>query len=478
MQLRSQYLLMAFAITFLSIPTNAQTVNQLILVNGGVFGDPSDKVTVATMAPDLSGYTVFDEIGTEAAQDIAVRENLAWVAALDTIVAYDIDTYTRIGSAYVPGVNQIEPFGDYLLVGLGFGGSGSFLQVRNATDLSLVSTIPVFAETGGIIMTPNRAYVAVPGDFYTTSGSLAVIDLVNLSLIQEIALGADGNGINAIFLESGYVIAVCGGSGNLLAINPTSGSYTVEALGSIASYSGAAKNGDRLYFQYGGFFDARLGEFNLSTRATENDILIPGAYAEIQVNPISNNLYRTTTDYFSTGTLHRHDNNGTLINEITVGVSPEHLAVDVRGNCIPPESISVLPTATNATITWNAIATATSYKLTGRESGAGGLNSLSTSGTSLIISDLMPATTYEFALRAVCGTENSDFSTVRVFTTPIIRTAEIYTAYEITDLNGRIVASAKGIFRSGLKNSELPMGIYLLTQFSENNSETHRIIIE
>ena len=185
---RSLAALFVLGVLLASTASSQAVLNQIIVVNGGTFGDPLDQVTLATVQPDLTGYTVFDVIDTEAAQDIAVRGNRAWVAALDSVVVYDIDTYNRLATIALPGVNKIEPFGDFILVGRGFGASSDFLQIRNAEDLSLVANLPVSAETGRMVLDANRAYVSVPGDFFATEGKLAVVDLVSQSLVPLLTL--------------------------------------------------------------------------------------------------------------------------------------------------------------------------------------------------------------------------------------------------------------------------------------------------
>ena len=64
---------------------------QVIICNGGVYGDPSDHVTLSTYDPLGQTTTVFGDIFTESVQDIVIKENFAFVSAQDSIVKFNID---------------------------------------------------------------------------------------------------------------------------------------------------------------------------------------------------------------------------------------------------------------------------------------------------------------------------------------------------------------------------------------------------
>ena len=488
---RSLAALFVLGVLLASTASSQAVLNQIIVVNGGTFGDPLDQVTLATVQPDLTGYTVFDVIDTEAAQDIAVRGNRAWVAALDSVVVYDIDTYDRLATIALPGVNKIEPFGDFILVGRGFGASSDFLQIRNAEDLSLVADLPVSAETGRMVLDANRAYVSVPGDFFATEGKLAVVDLVSQSLLKEIDLGTDGAGVDGLFLESGRVLALCSKSGLLLAVEPESETYQSLPLGSFSTYGTAVRQDNKLYFQYGDFFNPRLGVFDIGSKSTLDDSLIVGSFAEVAINPLNGDIYRTTTDFFSTGTLYHHAPDGTELSSLPIGISAEHLGMDIRGNCHSPVGLTASPSATEVLISWNAVSGADSYRLFGRTSGSGGLSSIPVSGTSKTVNGLAPSTSYEYTVRAVCGTENSDFATVQMFSTPTTRLAGFsflqgsdylelrgeFGHYEVHDLQGRLITAGELNNNLLISTADWTSGLYLVVWRSGSESQTFKVAV-
>jgi hypothetical protein len=465
------------------------SLQQIIVVNGGVFGDPVSQVTLASVSADLSGYFVFDTIDTEASQDIHVRGNRAWVAALDSLVLYDLDNYQRVAAIALSGVNKIETFGDKILVGRGFGASSDFLQVRDSEDLSLVSNIPVSAETGGILTTPTHAYVAVPADFFSTEGKLAVIDLISLTLEKEIDLGAAGNGIDALFWQNGQVIAICPGSSRILAIDPETEIFDSRFLGDIASYPGAARYNDKIYFQYGDFFAPNLGVFDLATATTENSALIPGAFAAVEIDPLSGSIYRTSTDFFSSGMLHRHSNDGSLINEISIGISAEQIGLDIRGNCHTPENVQAVAGPSILDISWDAVTAATSYRVSGRLLGSG-ISSVNTTATSLNLSSIT-AGSYEYSVKALCGSEESDFATVQLVNVPLLRESDqklwslqnkmlLWLDEDVPELS---VFDAQGrLMHRGVSNSvsasSWPAGIYFLSYETEQGSQSQSVVLQ
>ena len=90
-------------------------LNQLIIGSGGNFSDPDDYVTLASYNPSNQVTTVFDTIYTQSLQDVFVKDGKAWVAAQDSIVSYNLDTYERISAIGAPGVNKLKVTGDILI---------------------------------------------------------------------------------------------------------------------------------------------------------------------------------------------------------------------------------------------------------------------------------------------------------------------------------------------------------------------------
>ncbi len=74
-------------------------------------------------------------------------------------------------------------------------------------------------------------------------------------------------------------------------------------------------------------------------------------------------------------------------------------------------------TASSATIGWSAVTSATSYAVQFRQTGTTTWTSGTSASTSASLTGLTAGTSYEFQVRATCGTVNSAFSTSGTFTT-------------------------------------------------------------
>jgi hypothetical protein len=274
-------------------------------------------------------------------------------------------------------------------------------------------------------------------------------------------------------------------------VEPESETYQSLSLGSFSTYGAAVRQDNRLYFQYGDFFSPRLGVFDIDSKSTLDDSLILGSFAEVAINPLNGDIYRTTTDFFSTGTLYRHAADGTELSSLPIGISAEHLGMDVRGNCHAPVGLTASASATEALISWNAVSGADSYRLFGRSTGSGGLSSIPVSGTSTTVDGLSPSTSYEYTVRAVCGIENSDFATVQMFTTPATRLAGFSFLqgrnylelrgesgqYEVHDLQGRLITAGEVNSNLLISTADWTSGLYLVVWRSGNESESFKVAV-
>lgn len=87
--------------------------------------------------------------------------------------------------------------------------------------------------------------------------------------------------------------------------------------------------------------------------------------------------------------------------------------------CGTPSGLaSASVTASSATVSWTAVSGASSYTLQYKTSAATTWTSVSNlTGTSFNITGLVASTTYQYQVRATCGTTNGSFSTAASFTT-------------------------------------------------------------
>ncbi len=86
--------------------------------------------------------------------------------------------------------------------------------------------------------------------------------------------------------------------------------------------------------------------------------------------------------------------------------------------CQPPLGVSAVRiSSTSASITWMAVPDAAGYSVQYRVLGTTTWRTKQTTKTNLKLSKLMPATSYEYQVATLCGTDTSPYSTTQVFTT-------------------------------------------------------------
>ena len=201
-------------------------VNQVIIVNGGKFESTppfADFVTVQKYNPDNHTVTVFDVIHTQSVQDVIIKDNFAYVAAQDSIIKYNIDTYERVAAVADSGLAKLYMFGNKVLVSKQYPIKRFFLEVLDE-NLSLIYRVQnISGECRGITSVGSTVYVAVDGGWTGTEGKLCIINSNNWQVVQEKNFGTDAVGINDLFQYDYKVYSV----NKTPAGNPERGSMTV-----------------------------------------------------------------------------------------------------------------------------------------------------------------------------------------------------------------------------------------------------------
>lgn len=317
-------------------------VKQVIHVSGGVyeFSSPySDYVTISAYLPqsDTSSF-VFDTIFTQSVQDVVVSDGMAYVTAQDSLISYNIDNYQRVNAIALSGINLLNVWNDYLLVGRGNGIGSDFFQIYDANNLQLVKTITeITDETFGITVNNDFAYIAIPGNWASTVGKVAIVDLQNLQYIKEYDLDTLGQGIREIFVHNNKLITL-----NTMSYGATYGvvskidlsndsiEHTIIDMpfGNGFSLCGINVKNHELYFVMNG----NIAAFDLNTKLLSDTSLISftETIAEAIFDTINNLFYITTTDYFSYGNGYVYDLQGSFLENFSVGISTQALAVDYR----------------------------------------------------------------------------------------------------------------------------------------------------
>ncbi|MFN4235318.1 MAG: T9SS type A sorting domain-containing protein [Bacteroidia bacterium] len=335
------------SLTFLTVSNTflkaqaVQYLHQIIVANGGVFEfgpTYNDRATVATFNPQTNSYTIFDTIEVESVQDVIIDSIYAYVAAQDSIVKYNLNTYQREAIAYFPNIKKLEIAGNYLMVGKWFGG-GDYFAVFNKHNLQEIFSISQVNETvNGMALLNDTFYVAYnikgtidlfpPWGVYADSiGKLAVIHASSQTFLHDIILGPNAAGAGKSFVYNNSIYTICIETGYLFKYTPTNGNIDSLNIG-IIKYANL-HNG----ILYGDFFTG-FGAYNLNTNAflSNPSFSYSSMYAAINYDFMNNHFYVTETDYSTYGKLYKINNSGLKTDSVNVGISPEAMALDFRLN--------------------------------------------------------------------------------------------------------------------------------------------------
>lgn len=314
-------------------------VNQVIVGSGGTFGDTTNFVTIASYSPTSGNTTIFDTIYTQSIQNVIIENEIAFVAAQDSIISYNLNTYNRIAAVEAPGIHNLAVSEEILVASFWYPLTSGFVKIYSAPDLTLITTInEVSDEADGILIFPwiPSAVVAIPGGWNSTSGKLAWIDLENNVLLGESDMGNLGNGVS--FFVS-YMIDIP----RHLAFTKTpwgdstfsmygfdvtghaTESYVFNAV--LDGYTGL--DNEIMYAQING----GIGQLDLENNELNHNLLIDMPTLPIAssvFDSINKQFYVATTDFASIGIGTIYDQNGDIIGSFDAEISPEALAIDYR----------------------------------------------------------------------------------------------------------------------------------------------------
>lgn len=333
-------LLFAIAGALASTFTFAQTsVMQIIIASGGVyeFSAPyADRATVAAYDPASSTYTVFDTIRVESVQAVVIDSIYAYVAAEDSIVKYNIDTYERVGIAYYPGIKSLAVSGDHLLVGRYYG-TGSFFSVYDKHTLTEIFNVPqVNSTVEGMVVIGDTAYVGYNvkgtidqfppfGVYADTLGRIAVIDMNTQTFVRDIELDTTGAGIRKLFTNGTDIFGIANETGNVIRYNTLTAA--VDAAYNLGASMGTALFENTLYAQY---ISSGIGAFDIGSETITDTVIVSSQYIASALDTVNNIFYTSETDYSSYGQVVMFDASGAPVDTIVTGISPEGIAVDYR----------------------------------------------------------------------------------------------------------------------------------------------------
>ena len=327
-------------------------VHQVLILNEGYFDYSLNQSvvppTLGSYDPLTQIYTTIDTLnGKRFASDIIVNDNHVFVAADNTLYKYDKFNMSIYDTVNVDGIRNIAIWNDKIIVTRGDYDNttfapilfNSYLQVFNLSDLSFYTEFDTINgpkwSTQNMIVTNNKLYVAINNAFEwgNEKGLVGVIDMNNMSYINEIDLGPDGkNPDNLMFYGSNiYSVNNKDWTGASISnISLSNNTTTTTNISSISTGCGtSALKDDKILYQIS--MDNDL--FAWDTQSNDSSGISLGYstnFYDLSYDQINNLLYTSETDFFSFGTIHIYNNNNNLINSFSCGISPGNIVFDIR----------------------------------------------------------------------------------------------------------------------------------------------------
>ncbi len=346
--LLSSFLIIMVLLPWIGHTQDSEWAEQVIIANGNNFETSPpyiDYVTMQTYDP-ASGVTfVFDQIKTQSVQDVVIANNKIYVAAQDSIIMYDANTLQRLERIADSGLSRLYVFNNRLIVTKQYPIVRFFVEVLNASDLSLVARIQnISGDCKGVAHTQDSVYIAVNGGFLSTEGKLAVINFNNWTLSREINLGAGISGINDIYNYGNIIFCInetpfgSSGTGSITAYNTYNMTFTNLLFNlSIGNGASGLKNsgivGNILYLT----LDKGIGSFNLNTYQIQDTTIFPDPgfvnhilYTSFTTDYVNSLLYMNVGNRSTFGLDLVGTTAGDSITSFATGFNSDAIAIDYR----------------------------------------------------------------------------------------------------------------------------------------------------
>lgn len=338
-----------------------QSVNQIVVGNGGIYNNDADHVMITGVNPETYASSQIGEVVKESMQDLIVVGDYAFVAAEDSLVKFNLNSNTKEAAVYHGYLSRLYHANDMIYVSLrsdanGAPADGKYLKAFDM-DLNLVYEAEgISTDAAGMLMLGDSLYIAVSGDWTATEGKLAVANS-DLSFVREINLGTDAVGIIDLFEGENVIYSINKSpygatTGSISTYDITSTTWNTQILENVVG-KGVKKIGDLLYLG----LDYGIGSYDLSTSTVINNQIIadPGSASYINIaaaifDEINERFYVTITDYFALGEGTVYDINGTELGNFDASVSAEAMDIQYVDNTgissVKNNSLSVYPNPT------------------------------------------------------------------------------------------------------------------------------------
>lgn len=358
-----------------------QYTHQVLIANEGYFDFQTNAIlepaTIGSYDPISQNYTVVDTLeGQRFSSDVVIDGNVYFVAADTKIFKFDLNTHQPLGSISLPGVRNLAVAGNKLVATRGeyLQTFDSYLSVFDKNTLQLLVAFDTIQgpkwATQNVVVANNIAYIAV-NNAYEWGNEKGIIGQLNLNTLtygSEIDLGPEGKNPDNLFIFNNALYSVNNKdwSGTSVSKIDFNGTVNTQNISTATTGCGtSALREDKLIYQIS--LENTLNDYNLLDMSTVGPVAgINMNFYELSFNSIENQLYTSTTDFFSQGAVQIFDANNALIHQFNVGVSPGTIVFDIRSSANLSETksnLSIFPNPSNGVFTLNGFDQSTTYSV-------------------------------------------------------------------------------------------------------------------
>jgi hypothetical protein len=336
---------------------------KVILVNGGQYGNNSSNVNVVTYDVASKVYTTIDTIQTQSVQELLIDGNIAYVAAQDSIVAYDLRTDQRVAATKFAGLSTktILVYNNYLLVGNWYGQTSNNLYIYDKSTLALVDSVPQISKGVSSMLIYNTTLFIAQNystiGYTDSAGYLAVVNLNTMDYVNDIVFNNNGE-------DLGHLIQDPSGNG-LMAINSVSNSisqyfyFFPSTLTTSVPFDISANASKQTIFNDTLFLEIndRIGAYDLMTKSVIDTNVANYNSVAFTYDTLNSLFYATASDFFSYSEGKIYNRSGALIDTMIVGFSPEVIGMyynqvtSINENLAAQLNVSIYPNPTTDYIT-------------------------------------------------------------------------------------------------------------------------------
>lgn len=329
-------------------------IHRVIILNEGHYDYVNAVQTVPVTMGAYDPVThIYTQVGTvnnaRFATDVIIDGSSIYAAADSFIIRYDIDSYQVLATAILPGVRKLAIWNNQLMATRGEYQVtyNSYFSVFDKTTLQPVYSLPSTAAAGpqyaseGIVVANDKAYIAINNGFEwgNEKGLIGTLDLQTQSYTAEIDLGPTGKNPEYVALLNNQLFTVNNrdfSAASISSVDLTTSNVNTVDLGITNGCGGSVLAVTNIFYQPSGNYDLRT--FSTSSMTNTGTLPINKNLYGMGHDEVNNLLYAGETDFVTWGKVFIYQLNGTAVDSFDVGVSPGHIAFDVRDASLVDEN--------------------------------------------------------------------------------------------------------------------------------------------